>query len=247
MFLLPFGYIFMKKLLSLILVLLSLIGCAPTTIKFDAVANPNMRTIGLVELLPRQHMVLQSDTAERLQNVLGGGLIGGVLTASLEQKESGNILTEEINKSGFDFSRQMTAELAKALQNAGYEVVTIPPNEIEIVKRGVRDVDAYLTMVCTYPCKGVGYRYDSASSEVVSPYILGEIRLASTFDKLASSPLYLSKVAYGDACSSCYNTITPPARYHFDITKPENRTLLIEGLQAGIVAIAERVATDLRK
>lgn len=233
----------MKKLLSLIFILLFLFGCAPTTIKFDATTNKNVRTIGLIEVPPRQHVVLQSDTAERLQRVLGGGLIGGVLTASLEEKETGNVLTEEVNKSGFDFSRQMTAELAKALQNTGYEVVTISSNEV-----GKHDVDAYLTVGCTYPCKGVGYRYDSASSEVVSPYILGEIRLASTFDKLASSPLYLSKVAYGDTCPACYNIIIEvPERYHFDITKPENRTLLIEGLQAGIVAIAERVATDLQK
>jgi len=238
----------MKKLFGLVLVMLVLSGCAhaPSMVKFDPVVNQNIRTIGLVEVSnPLQYPVVKSVAAEKNQMATGFLLglflgIGGVAVAagmdvgvagSSARNEAEGILTKEISDSGFNFGRQMTEELAKALRNANYEVVS-PSTSNENVKLEV--VGAPF----------VGYRYNGVSGTEVSPLVAANIRLISSNGTI----LYFSGIAYGEAsCSSCFYATKPSEHYNFDLTKPENKALIIEGLQAGIAAIAEKVAADLRK
>lgn len=236
----------MKRSFCLGFVILFLSGCAGL-VKFDPVANQNLRTIGLVEVAnPQQFEVRDSLSTERAKIKPGlGGLIAIVGAAvSTAKKEATGVLQQEISDSGFSFGRQMTEELAKALRNANYEAIIISSTERDKTNAG-----AYLTV----EYEGVGYRYSGKSNDVF-PYIQQRAYLSKSLPKSGEKPdkdiLYSSIIAYGGVHSidvASVVVIPIQERYVFDITKPENKPLIVEGLQAGITAIAEQVAADLRK
>lgn len=245
----------MKRLFYSTFIVLFLSSCATTTIvKFDPVANKNLHTIGLVVVLNNGFGVYDFAGTEE-QRRTNGILTNLILDLAEEanstaKKEFQSILTKETSDSGFNFGRQMTEELANALRDVNYEVIILTPSEINTAT-----VDAYLEV----ELQRVGYRFNRsrfedthcdfcafpliAANVSLSKFPLITLTLEERKNQSKENTLYLFPISYGDANS----TISPPGHYLLDFRKPEHQELIIEGLQHGTAAIAEYVATNLRK
>jgi len=230
----------MKKIFCLVFLMLTLVGCA-TTVKFDPVTNRNVRTLGLSVSAPSGANVVESTALTQVKQQQG--LLGLLIFAAAEavlpiaRKEAEGILSKEISESGFNFQRQLTEELEKSLRNVGYDVVVESTNEKTKVNS-----DGFLSVVIS----NAGYQFTHSIGEgdYVCPFVIQQVRLTSK----AISKEKEDKILYA---SGSYAPVPNPTaiseRYCFDIAKPENKVIIIKGLQALILSIAEGIAADLMK
>ncbi len=178
------------------------------------------------------------------------GSLGGGIGAAASQSKYQEPLTNLLKEANFDFGREMRAALVDRLQRAGFRVVPVEltreaPGKLldDYSKVPTAGADAVLDLA-------TGALFGYANVDILDnkyrPYIVFNARLVSSKTR---EPMYSERVLYG--WTNMFLTATQlkaPDKYFYAeadqvIASRQNTT---EGLRAGINAIADHLAAQLK-
>lgn len=232
----------------MVVTVLALSACGGSVpIKKDSQALTGIHTVAIVKVPePLEYSVVNRGSAASALGGVGGAIIG--IEAHMNQKG----LLGALARTHFSFSDQLTADLQKSLEAAGYTVKVIDAphdNPARLLKDHVKlltkDTDAVLDVAVS----SVGY---STEHWMFSPFWRPQAWLeVALYRKTSEEPVYDQTYMYG-----YHNVLVhaidldAPAAYHFDnkeaMTAASDSTL-IGGLKDAAQAVAAKVAEQLRQ
>lgn len=205
-----------------------------------SIREPNLYSVKVLDYdVPQPGITLPG-------RLVGRGLIGALAAASTASRNYQ--LTETVKDNGFSISRELQEDIARELQNAGYDVIFVPRPEnsgSEFVDpdnypQVDTPVDAYIDV---YP-EFVGYAAIK-TGEAYVPTLEVAMRVVSA---RKHEVVYASTFRYGGPVPVEGATAKPAdPRYNVrDFEELKSASVAIEGLGAGSQAIAELIAHNLR-